>query len=101
MSHHAACVAVARSSCNDPPSPAATTAPTTATPRVRPTCRLVVATAAATPAWLEGMPDTAVLVIGGFTAPSPSPKTQYAPSSQPSEVPALSDTSIRPPAPSP
>jgi hypothetical protein len=47
------------------------------------------------------MPDTAVFVIGGFTAPNPSPKTQYAPSSQPSDVSALKDTSMRPPRPSP
>ena len=60
-----------------------------------------MATAAATPAWLGGMPDTAAFVIGGFTAPKPSPKTQYAASSQPREVSALSDTSIRLPAPTP
>ena len=33
----------------------------------------VPATADATPAWLRGIPLTAVLVIGGFTAPNPSP----------------------------
>ncbi len=47
------------------------------------------------------MPDTAVFVIGGFTAPNPSPKTKYAASTHPSEVSALSDTSIRLPRPSP
>ena len=50
------------------------TAPTTATPSVIPTCRLVEATAAATPAWAGGIPETAVFVIGGFTSPEPSPK---------------------------
>ena len=52
---------------------AATTVPLTATPRDEPTCRLVEATAAATPAWLRGMPLTAVLVMGGFTRPKPIP----------------------------
>ena len=54
----------------------ATAAPTTATPSVAPIWRLVDATAAATPAWLRGMPDTAVLVIGAFTMPKPMPKTR-------------------------
>ena len=49
--------------------------PTTATPRVWPTCRDVEAMAAATPAWARGMPETAVLVIGAFTKPKPIPKT--------------------------
>ena len=48
--------------------------PTTATPSVTPTWRLVEATAAATPAWAAGMPDTAVLVIGGLTSPEPAPE---------------------------
>jgi hypothetical protein len=52
------------------------TAPTTATPSVRPTWRLVVATAAATPGLARRMPDTAAFVIGGFTAPNPRPKTE-------------------------
>ena len=51
-----------------------TTAPTTATPKVTPTCRLVEATAPATPACEGGMPEIAVLVIGGLTAPEPIPK---------------------------
>ena len=51
-------------------------APSTATPRVRPTCRLVEAIAAATPAWEGGMPDTAVLVIGGLIRPAPIPNTK-------------------------
>ena len=51
-------------------------APITATPSVTPTCRLVDATAAATPACSEGIPETAVLVIGEFTSPSPIPKTK-------------------------
>ena len=49
------------------------TAPITATPSVNPTVRLVEATAAATPACEAGMPDTAVLVIGGLTRPQPIP----------------------------
>lgn len=55
--------------------PAANTEPITATPRVAPTWRLVEATAAATPAWLSGMPDTAVFVIGALTNPKPIAKT--------------------------
>ena len=58
-----------------PLTPPPATAPTTATPRVWPTWRLVEATAAATPACEGGMPETAVLVIGGLTRPKPSPNT--------------------------
>ena len=54
-------------------SPEVTTEPSTATPRTLPIWREVPATADATPAWLSGIPLTAVLVIGGFTAPNPSP----------------------------
>ena len=57
------------------PSMAEVTAdPTTATPSDWPTWRLVDAIAAATPAWARGIPDTAVLVIGAFTMPMPTPK---------------------------
>ena len=64
-----------------PPAWDATIAPTTATPSVWPTCREVVAIAAATPAWARGIPDTAAFVIGALTNPKPSPKTTYAASS--------------------
>ena len=66
MIHQPGWVATAKPwpSAPEPPPPA--TAPSTATPSVWPTCRLVEATAAATPAWDGGMPDTAVLVIGGL-----------------------------------
>ena len=50
-------------------------APASATPSVRPTWRQVEATAAATPACEAGMPETAVLVIGGLTSPKPIPNT--------------------------
>ncbi len=30
-----------------------------------------------TPAWERGIPDTAVLVIGAFTMPKPSPNSMY------------------------
>ena len=56
---------------------AATTEPAIATPIAAPTCRLVDATAAATPDCAGGMPDTAVCVIGGFTNPTPEPNTAY------------------------
>lgn len=58
-----------------PATPAASTAPITATPSVPPICRLVEATAAATPACERGIPETAVLVIGAFTMPKPRPKS--------------------------
>ena len=45
-------------------------------PERGPTCRLVDAIPAATPAWDRGMPDTAVLVIGAFTTPEPMPNTR-------------------------
>ncbi len=51
-----------------------TAEPASATPSELPTCRLVEATAAATPAWATGMPETAVLPIGGLTMPFPMPK---------------------------
>jgi hypothetical protein len=50
--------------------------PMIATPSEMPTSRLVDATAAATPAWSAGIPDTAAFVIGGLTIPKPSPKTE-------------------------
>jgi len=43
-------------------------------PSAVPVCRLVEAIAAATPACAGGMPETAVLVIGGFTEAKPIPK---------------------------
>ncbi len=55
--------------------PAPATDPASATPREMPTCRLVEATAAASPAWERGIPETAVFVIGEFTHPSPTPNT--------------------------
>lgn len=58
---------------DEAPTPAASTAPTTATPSVWPSWRLVEATAAATPAWARGMPETAVLVMGALTKPKPTP----------------------------
>jgi len=48
----------------------------TATPRVLPTWREVVARAEATPAWLAGSPLTAVLVIGGLASPNPAPRAR-------------------------
>jgi hypothetical protein len=42
---------------------------------VAPTWRLVEATEAATPACARGMPDMAVLEMGGLTNPKPTPKT--------------------------
>ena len=51
----------------------ATIEPVIATPRTEPVCRLAEAMEAATPAWLFGMPDTAVLEIGAFTRPHAIP----------------------------
>jgi hypothetical protein len=42
---------------------------------VAPTWRQVDAIEAATPDWAAGMPDTAVVEIGGSTNPHPTPKT--------------------------
>lgn len=75
MIHQAGRVAAAKS---PPPAvPAASTAPITATPSAPPVCRLVEATAAATPAWARGIPEIAVLVIGALTRPKPMPKSTY------------------------
>src|SRR5664279_730845 len=73
--HQPAWLAVAKLVRSSPWMPAVATAPTTATPRDWPTCRLVEAMAAATPACARGMPETAVLVLGAFTRPNPAPKT--------------------------
>src|SRR2546429_8460032 len=62
-----------------PPGLSPATTPNTATPSVRPTWRLVVATAEATPACADGIPDTAVLAIGGLTSAEPRPNTAEAP----------------------
>src|SRR6266568_6120302 len=53
-----------------------TTEPITATPSEEPTCLLVEATAAATPACVLGIPDIAVFVIGALTSPNPRPKSR-------------------------
>ena len=71
ITHQIACVAMVKSV---PRAwPAATTVPDTATPSAAPTCRLVDAIAAATPACDSGIPATALFVIAGFTIPSPTP----------------------------
>ena len=68
---HAAWLADASPAADAP----ATIEPVIATPSAIPVCRLADATEAATPAWLFGMPDTAVLEIGAFTRPQASPST--------------------------
>src|SRR5579872_5642255 len=62
---------------SDAPACEATTDPITATPSDWPTWRLVEATAAATPACARGIPETAVLVIGGLIVPKPRPNSAY------------------------
>ena len=74
MIHQPGCVRGAKPRPSAPATPPPAIAPITATPSVIPTCRLVDATAAATPACDGGMPDTAVFVIGGLTSPDPNPK---------------------------
>src|SRR5689334_18488129 len=76
MIHQPTWLAAANPGVAAPRTPEATAAPITATPSDPPTCRLVEAIAAATPAWLVGMPDTAVLVIGAFTIPKPMPNSR-------------------------
>src|ERR1700722_1847077 len=71
ITHQIACVDVVKSVPR--PCPAAPTVPDTATPSAAPTCRLVEAIAAATPACDRGMPSTALLAIAGLTMPSPIP----------------------------
>src|SRR5580700_401372 len=73
ITHQMACVAVVKSV------PRAwlmaTIVPETATPMAAPTWRLVEAMAAATPAWDNGIPATALLEIAGFTMPRPTPNS--------------------------
>ena len=73
--HQPTWLASAKPSRNGPCSADSTAEPATATPSTEPTCLLVDATAAATPACALGMPDTAVFVIGALTRPNPMPKT--------------------------
>src|ERR1700712_3794355 len=61
MIHQPGRLAETRSPGSAPDEPVLITEPTTATPSAAPTCRLVDATAAATPAWDRGIPETAVL----------------------------------------
>ena len=75
MIHQPTWLASTKPARSDPCSAESTADPATATPSAEPTCRLVDAIPAATPAWDLGMPDTAVLVIGAFTRPPPMPKT--------------------------
>ena len=75
MIHQLTWVAAANPGPDRPRAAAGEGAPRTATPSVWPTWRLVEATAAATPACDGGIPETAVLVIGGLISPKPRPKT--------------------------
>ena len=76
MIHQAGWLAAAKPDPSEPDRPELSTEPTTATPSAAPIWRLVDATAAATPAWLRGIPDRAVFVIGALTRPNPTPKTR-------------------------
>ena len=86
MTHQPTWLAAANEVLKSPCIDETTTEPMTATPSDWPTCRLVEATAAATPAWLIGMPETAVLVIGAFSMPKPRPKIVYVASSHQIDV---------------
>ena len=72
---HPAWLAALSPSRIEPCTCATATVPISATPSDWPTCRLVEATAAATPDCERGIPETAVLVIGAFTTPKPSPNS--------------------------
>src|ERR1039457_1415479 len=74
MIHQPAWLALTRLLRDGPASTEGNAEPTTATPRDWPTCLLVDAMAAATPAWVRGIPETAVFVMVGFTRPKPIPK---------------------------
>jgi len=76
ITHSAGRLAAMKSAANMPERCELRMDPTIATPRLVPMLRLVVATAAATPAWLRGIPDTAVLVIGALTTPCPTPNAR-------------------------
>src|SRR5919107_4541654 len=71
MIHQPGRLADTRSLAIAPEDPVLITDPMMATPSAAPTCRLVEATAAATPAWDRGIPETAVLVTGALTMPKP------------------------------
>src|SRR5260370_23623103 len=73
--HQPTWLAAARLVASGPCKREVTADPTTATPSDWPICRLVEATAAATPACDRGMPDTALLVIGVLTRPKPAPNS--------------------------
>ncbi len=70
MIHQPGRVALANPGGSGPCRFAASTEPMTATPSKGPTCRLVDAIPAATPACDLGIPATALLVIGAFTSPA-------------------------------
>ena len=72
--HHTPCVALVNAT---PPRARAdpTIVPEIATPRVVPVCRPAEASDVATPAIERGMPETAVLVIGGLTVPRKMPNS--------------------------
>ena len=53
-----------------------TNVPAIATPRLVPVCRPAEASEVATPAIERGIPETAVLVIGGLTAPRKMPNSR-------------------------
>jgi hypothetical protein len=74
-SHHTPCAAPVNAI---PPRPKAdaTIVPEIATPRVVPVCRPAEASEAATPAIERGIPETAVLVIGGLTVPRNMPNSR-------------------------
>src|SRR6185295_19047828 len=94
---HAGRAAAAKSP-NDVANCEITRDPSTATPSAEPTCLLVEATPAATPACATGIPDTAAFVIGALISPKPTPNTTYATKSSTSGVLASRGRSRQPPA---
>ena len=74
-SHHTPCSALVNAV---PPRARAdpTIVPEIATPSVVPVCRPAEASEAATPAIERGIPETAVLVIGGLTVPRKTPNSR-------------------------
>src|SRR5215469_7347346 len=75
-SHQPTWLALAKPSPNGPCKAEIVADPMTATPRDEPTCLLVDATPAATPACDRGMPETVLFVIGALTVPKPMPKAR-------------------------
>src|SRR5271169_1750504 len=94
--HQPTWLALAKPSLNGPCSAEIVADPMMATPSDEPTCLLVEATPAATPACDRGIPDTVLFVIGALPMPKPSPKRKYPAISTMVAVPVVTCARITP-----